>query len=538
MESAACPQTVADAVVQRLRDHDVAHVFGYPGGQLTPLYDALCREPAIRHVLARDEQAAAFMADGYARATGKPGVCLAVCGPGVLNAATPLATAFTDSIPLLLISGQVPVLGRGPRSGYYHENDQLHACTSFTKWRCHIDDPRGLITELDRAFRALTERRPGPVLVEVPLDVQRTPFPHLEMPPLPPTLPPLAPRPSDITELVELIAGWKRPVLLAGGGVLSAGACGLLAQLAERLGAPVLTTLMGKSAFPGDHPLAAGLPWHQATSDLTNMEPLLSPALAEADAMLAIGCRFTQAATGSWVMKPPPQLVHIDIDGAEIGRHYAVTLGIQADAAEALRALLAALPEAPRLPWHTPVPLPRWRLRGLELLDTMRPLLPRDAIIVGDITRLTYMMLAQFPIYEPRSFLHPAGFVSMGFGLPAALGAKLAFPQRPVVTIMGDGCFQMTGMELATAVQEKLPVIVILMNDSSLTLIKAIQQRRYEGRYFGVDLRNPDFGLFAQAFGVRYWRAASDPEFATALRQALDGGESGLIEVQVGDRID
>src|SRR5712692_1539364 len=166
-------QTGAEALVQRLREHGVRHVFGYPGGQVTPLYDALYREPAMRHILARDEQAAAFMADGYARASGRAGVTLAVCGPGVLNAATPLATAFTDSIPVLLISGQMPLAGLGPRSGYYHENDQLNACATFTKWQARVESPESLIQEFDRSFRALTEARPGPVLFEVPLDVLR-----------------------------------------------------------------------------------------------------------------------------------------------------------------------------------------------------------------------------------------------------------------------------------------------------------------------------------------------------------------------------
>src|SRR5260370_14800457 len=165
------PQTVADALVRRLRDHGVRHIFGYPGGQITPIYDALYRDPAIRHILARDEQAAAFMADGYARASGRPGVCLAVCGPGVLNAATPLATAFTDSIPVLLLSGQLPTAAHGLRSGYYHENDQQSACSTFTKWRARVESPELLATELDRAFAALTDGRPGPVLFEVPLDV-------------------------------------------------------------------------------------------------------------------------------------------------------------------------------------------------------------------------------------------------------------------------------------------------------------------------------------------------------------------------------
>src|SRR5438067_108084 len=193
MVEANHPQTGAEVLVRRLRDHGVRHVFGYPGGQITPLYDALHREPAIRHILARDEQAAAFMADGYARATGRPGVAVAVCGPGVLNAATPLATAFTDSVPLLLISGQVATAGRGLRSGYYHENDQGSACSTITKCRARVEDVRDIVKEFDRTIAALTERRPGPALFEVPVDILRAEHPHRSFVPLPAASVPLTP---------------------------------------------------------------------------------------------------------------------------------------------------------------------------------------------------------------------------------------------------------------------------------------------------------------------------------------------------------
>jgi acetolactate synthase-1/2/3 large subunit len=534
MVQGVVPATGAEVLVRRLRDHDVRHVFGYPGGQITPLYDALYREPAIRYVLARDEQAAAFMADGYARATGRPGVAVVVCGPGVLNAATSLATAFTDSVPLLLISGQVPTAGRGLRSGYYHENDQLSACSTLTKWRSCVEDVQALVPECDRAFVALTERRPGPAFLEIPVDVLRAEHPHVPAPPLPAASQPLAAAPQQAAALAALMEGWRKPLLLAGGGVLSAGAAPYLLQLAERIGAPVFHTLNGKSAFPSDHPLAARLPWHRATSDLSNMEQFLSPLFAEADGLLAIGCRFTQATTGNWTLRLPRSAAQIDIDAEEIGRHYPVRLGIHGDARESLRALLELLPPGRRKPWATLLP-PRepTRLPGVDLLGPLRRVLPRNAILAADITRLSYILLAEFPVYEPRTFLHPAGFVSMGYGLPAALGAKVAFPERTVVAIVGDGCFLMSGMELATAVQEKLPVIVILINDSSLSLIKAIQHRRYADRFLGVDLRNPDFGTFARAFGVPSWSVRTDDEFEAALRQAVAGNESALVEVRL-----
>lgn len=524
--------TGADALVRRLRDHGVRVLFGYPGGQLTPFYDALARAGSIRHILARDEQAAAFMADGYARATGRPGVCLAVCGPGVYNAATPLATAFTDSVPVLLLSGQIATSYRGLRTGAYHENDQLDACRTLTKYRACALEPAAVVAELDECFLSLTTGRPGPALLEIPLDVQRQDYPGPTLPPLPEPPHPETPAWRDIEELARVVSTWKRPLLMAGGGVVSAGAGPWLAELADRLGAPVFHTFMGKGALRSDHPLAVGLPWSRATSDLTDMGPYLSPLFAAADGLLAVGCRFSQTSSASWILRPPPSLAQIDIDPAEIGRHYPVAVGICADAALTLRSLLEALPQEQRAPWAAPQPQrdPPC-LDGLDLIGPLRRALPRDGILAADITRLGYLLLADFPVYEPRSFLHPAGFVAMGHGLPAALGAKAAFPDRAVVAVEGDGCFQMCGMELATAVQEKLPVVVVVINDGSLTLIKAIQQRRYEGRHLGVDLRNPDFGLFAQAFGVRSWRVESSEAFETALREALDLGEPALVEV-------
>jgi len=329
------------------------------------------------------------------------------------------------------------------------------------------------------------------------------------------------------------LADCKKPLLLAGGGILSAGAEAPLIQLAERLGAPVLHTLMGKGVIPADHPLSAGFTWRRGTSDASAMGQFMSPLFAEADGLVAIGCRFTQVATGTWSLQPPPTLAQIDIDPSEIGRHYPVTLGVQADAGATLDALVQALPETPRTPWAKLAPREPWRLYGMDLCAALRRALPRDAITVADVTQMAYRMLVDFPVYQPRSFLHPAGSVAMGFGIPAALGAKTAFPERTVVAVVGDGCFLMSGMELATAVQEKLPIVVVLINDGALTLIKAIQHRRYESRFLGVDLINPDFGLFAQAFGVRHWLVESETAFESAIREAVASGATALVEVRV-----
>lgn len=533
MPSSSGRTTVAGQVIGRLAELGVTHIFGYPGGQITPLYDALyIKKERVRHVLARDEQAAAFMADGYARATGKPGVTLAVCGPGVLNAATPLATAYTDSIPMLLLTGQVPSKGAGLRSGYYHENDQALACTPLTKARYRIDNPGKAIETIDLAYRQTTKGRPGPVLLEIPLDVLRMPSELGVITLLQPARKQELLRSSEAKLLTRLVQSWQQPVILAGGGVVHADATNALVAVAERLGAPVFHTLNGKSAFPNDHPLCAGLPWLKATSDLTGMEPFFSPVLAMADGILALGCRFTQATTGTWVWKPPPSLVHVDLDPKELGRHYKPTLGICADAGAALKSLLAALPPKRRLPWTIPPDRTvEPAFPGFDLLGAMRRVLPRNVIIAADVTRLVYRMVSQFPVLTPRSFLHPAGFVSMGYAIPAALGAKAAYPDRPVVAVVGDGGFQMSGMELASAVQERLPIVIILVNDCCLSLIKSSQDRHYGGRHIAVDLRNPDFAQFAAAFGVRAWRTENDSQFETALKEALKLRKPALVEV-------
>jgi acetolactate synthase-1/2/3 large subunit len=530
MSTTNSARTGGDLLVARLRDFGVRRVFGYPGGPLTPLYDALYREPAVRHILSRHEQGAAFMADGAARATGQPSVCITVCGPGAFNASTPIAGAFSDSVPVLLINGQVP--SREPRSGYYHENDQLRAFAPFTKAQIRVERVADLIPELDWAWITLTENRPGPVLFEVTGDVLRAEAPCGVMPPMPSTLSRLAPTTEDVQRLARLIGNWRRPLLIAGGGVISSDACPELLRVAERLGAPVFHTLMGKTALRSDHPLAAGLPWKQATSDASNMAEFMSPLFAQADGMLAIGCRFTQVATGTWALRPPQALAQIDVDRTELGRHYPVVLGVQADAREALRALLALLPDAPRATWaDANAPREPGRMGGMDLCSTLRRALPRDTIVVADVTQLAYRMLVDFPVYQPRTFLHPAGGVAMGYGLPAALGAKAMLPERPVVAVVGDGCFQMTGMELGTAMQEQLPVVIVLIHDGSLTLIKMIQHRRYQDRFLGVDLRNPDFGMLARAFGVRAWRVDTEPTLEEALREALACGQPGLVEV-------
>jgi acetolactate synthase-1/2/3 large subunit len=424
--------------------------------------------------------------------------------------------------------------GGTPRSGYYHENDQQAACTSFVKARAAVESVTDLIPELDRLWFAMQDGRPGPALLDVTGPVFAADAANVSLPPFRQQPATLGPSQKDVDALARLVASWRKPLILAGGGVITAGATGELRELANRLGAPIFNSLMGKCALPTDHPLAAGMPWRQSTSDTSDMASRISPLFTEADGLLALGCRFGQIITGSWAMRPPASIAQVDIDASEFGRHYPVTLGVRADVREAVQALLRLLPPTPRTPWAAPRPKSEpWRIAGMDLPSAVRRALPRETIVVADVTQLGYRMLVEFPVFEPRTFLHPAGAVSMGYGLPAAIAVKAAFPDRPVVTVMGDGCFQMSGMELATSVQEKLPVVVLLVNDSSLTLIKAIQQRRFGSRFIGVDLKNPDFGLFAKAFGVHYWAADSEATLENALREAIACGVTALVELRI-----
>jgi acetolactate synthase-1/2/3 large subunit len=363
----------------------------------------------------------------------------------------------------------------------------------------------------------------------VPVDVLRAEVPDALADP-PPQTPRPAPSSRDVESMASLIMGWQRPLILAGGG--ATGASSALQRLATLLGAPVFHTGNGKGAFPASHPLHAGLPWVRATSDLSGMAGNFSPLFDHADGLLAVGCRFSQLTTGSWTLKVPPSLAQIDVDPEEIGRHYPISRALVCDAALGLEALCETLEDRPRRPWAEVPPRPPWRLPGMDLVRPLRRALPADGIVCADVNRLAYVLMADLPLEAPKLFLHPAGAVAMGYGLPAALGAKVAMPDRKVVAILGDGGFSMCAMELATAAQEGIGVVVLLVNDSCLTLIKNTQQLRYGDRFVAVDLANPDFGKLAEAFGVAYARADGDDALEAELRKAFASGRTSVIEVR------
>ena len=529
-------------VVECLKAHGVKVIFGMPGGHTTGIYDALYDEKQIQHILVRNEQAGAFMADGYARATGEVGVCLTTAGPGATNASTGVAAAYSDSIPVLLISGQVKSDAADKEKGYYHEMDQLSFFKPITKWNARAKTVNDIPKVLNKAFEMLKTGRPRPVHVEMPIDViadkadlpvQTTVYREHEEKRY-------APSAHSIAEASEILANSELPLIIAGGGVISANASKELIELAELLNAQVITTPMGKGAIPADHPLHAGLTWHQLTADLSNMHDMVSPLPGVSDAVLAVGCRFTQLATGDWVLKVPENLIQIDIDETEIGKNYPVKVGIVADAKVALQQLIGELKKrdlTESSDWEsikTQIPKPqRWAMEGWDIIPILREILDSDAIVVADITRPGYMMLANFDVYQPRTFLHSVTFIALGHGFPAALGAKVAYPKRQVVAVCGDGGFMMTCQEMATAVQHGINVVVIVINDHALTAIKSLQDRHYGGRHIAIDLQNPDFVQFAESFGARGLRVNNIEQFKPTIIEALNADVPTLVEIVI-----
>lgn len=521
-------KTGADVLVECLTRWGVRRIFGMPGSHSTSIYDALARAGTIRTFLVRNEQAAAFAADGAARVTGEPGVVCTTAGPGATNALTGVAECWADSIPILLLSGQVNSGDLDRECGNYHEIDLEGIFGPATTW-CgtlrRVDQVPALI---GRAFQAMRSGRPRPTALFLPQDLMRAPCTaSAEIPLFPPsreTAPSLSP--ADLAEAATILASAARPIILAGGGALWSCAADSIAALARRLGAPVITTLNAKGLIDERSPLSLG----HARS------PRARAALAHADVMLAVGCRFTEVLTDWRRMTVPSRLVQIDLDPEQIGMNYPVVAGIVADADTACRALLEALADSSPANvsgWESLLPQiraarhprPEW------LIETLRSSLPDDVPVFTDACEIGYRMQADWPSYVPRAFFYPSNYITLGWAFPAAVGAAAALGNRPVVSVSGDGGFVMTSQELATAVRYRLRVIALVHNDSTYGAIKNIQDRAHEGRYLDTELNNPDFPALASAYGVSGCRAHDAGELAQAVGEALQRDGPSLIEV-------
>lgn len=524
--------TGGEAVVHALKVHDVDTVFGIPGAHNLALYEALLDAGGIRHIVARHEQGAAFMADGYARASGKVGVCLCTSGPAVLNAVTSLGTAYCDSSPVLCIASEIPSEMIGKEKGFIHEcRDQLACLRPVTTWCRLAKEVPTIPGMLQEAFLKMQEGRPRPAALEIPCDVLDA-SDNVEIPE-PATWVRRQPSSESIEKAAQLLNQSRRPVIWAGGGLISSGASAELRELAERMQAPVFTTILGRGAITGDHPLSAGS---------AMVHPAAREFVASCDVMLAVGTRFTEEEAVGWTLRLPDNLIHVDIDPQEMGRNYPPTVAVVGDARESLRQLNGSLDamqtkvmeardgEVASLRQQIVDDCRQIAPQGVELVETLQSVLPREAIIVSDLTMAAYWCRRLLDVYEPRTNIYPWGFCTLGFGVSAGIGAKAARPECPVVVISGDGGFLFNCQELATAVQFQLPMVVLLFNNNSYGVLKPQQQVRY-GRTLGVDLVNPDFVALAESFGCRAQRVTSLDQLGPAVSQALESDRTWVIEV-------
>jgi thiamine pyrophosphate-dependent acetolactate synthase large subunit-like protein len=526
-------RTGGEWVVEALAREGVRHVFGIPGIHNLAIYDALLRQRTITHVLARHEQGAAFMADGYARASGQPGVVIVTSGPAATNTITPLAESYSGSVPVLVVMSDIASSLVGRDLGALHEvPNQIDSFRPVTRWAEALADGAAIPATLAGAFELLRTGRPGPMALSIPNDLLGAPVEA--------TLPPRsgAGRPpchvADVEAAARLLREAERPLIVSGGGVIAAGAEAELTALARRLRAPVVTTVSGRGVLSERDPL-----WHSVLPD----RRATAGALAAADVILAVGTKLghrSMEKLGAG-FSPDQTLIHLDVDPGVIGRQYKARLAVVGDARNGLAGLVAALGAGrPRAGWdRTKLAAlradagPRFTRDVADAIAALRAALPVDAIVVNDQTGLTYWMEHKFPVLAPRTFLYPAGSAVLGYAVPAAIGAKVARPDRAVLAVAGDGGFMFSVAELATAVKYALPIVYLVVNDGRFGAIKYLQERLYAGRWGETELANPDFIALAHAFGARGERVPAIDALADAVTRALAADGPTVLELRL-----
>ena len=530
--------TGAQALVQSLLREGVEVVFGLPGVQIMAAFDALYDATSLRLVTVRHEQAAAYMADGYARAAGKVGVALVVPGPGALNAAAALGTAYAVSSPVLLISGQMESYNLGRQTGALHEiEDQLEVFRPITKWNARTTKPEEIPYLLHLAMQQLVDGRPRPVELEIPWDTLPAPADIQLLEREGPVK--QSPDPAKIRQAAELLAGAERPLIWAGGGCHAAGLSDELVELAVAVNAPVITTPEGKGVIPENHPNSLGAFYYGHGPGWL--------ALPQADVILAVGSRLNLAPNPPWSIQPHQQLIRIDADPAELTRNHPPHIGIVADALLGVRELLAEIggrrqasqwqaAELESIRQQRDAALRELAPLQLEIIAAIRQELDADAMLVSGVTEIGYWSNLAFPVWQPRSYLTSGYFATLGYAFPTALGAKVGCPDRQVVAISGDGGFMYNVQELATAVMYGINAVVVVFNDSAFGNVMRDQTVRFNGRVYGSKLHNPDFVKLAESFGARGVRVERENADAlhSALGEALATDAPTLIEVPVG----
>ncbi|MEM1607061.1 MAG: biosynthetic-type acetolactate synthase large subunit [Candidatus Bathyarchaeia archaeon] len=532
----------AKALVEALKRENVEVIFGIPGGAILPVYDVLYSAD-IKHILMRHEQCAAHAADGYARASGRVGVCMSTSGPGATNLVTGIANAYMDSSPIVAITGQVPRPFIGKDA--FQETDIIGITTPITKCNFQVRSVAEIPKIVKTAFYIASTGRRGPVLIDLPRDVQleEDEMNFDDKIELRGYKPVYDPHPLQVEKAVNLLLQAERPVIVAGGGVIASNASQELIALSELLMAPVATTLMGKGAMPEDHPLSLGMLGMHGTVAANYL-------VQETDVLLAVGMRFSDRSTGNIkTFCPNGKIIHIDIDASEIGKNIRPHVPIVADAKRALQAIYARIVEKfnrrERTAWFNRIQeLKRMheeiiksdneRIRPPALMAEIRRLLPNDAIITTEVGQNQMWAALYLKVYKPRTFISSGGLGTMGFGFPAAIGAKVACPKVPVVDIAGDGSFIMTEQDLASSVAWNIPVTVIVLNNSVLGMVAQWQRLFYGRRYSAIDLKGlPDFVKLAEAYGAQGFRAQSIEEFRRALKSALNSDVTTVIDVPI-----
>jgi len=545
---------VAEGIVKALEKMGTQIIFGIPGSQTCPFYDAIYSS-SIRHILVRHEQMAAYMADAYAKFTGEPGICDGTGGPGATNLITGVATSWTDSVPVLVFTGQQPLSHLG--KGAFQELDHVSIFKPITKWSTQLVKAERTVETVKEAYRIATWGKPGPVHINLPLDVQLQNLTGDDVQLLekwPFDLSP--PRPIGesyaIKEAIKLLASSSQPLIISGGGVhYSSRAWKPLRALAELLEVPVATTFNGRGTFPEDHPLSAGrMGLHAASYN--------DEVLARANVILAVGCRFASMSTRGWRnIDPNTVLIHVDIDPENIGKNYPAEIAIVGDAGKVLEKMLEEaervnIERNRRKEWleFLNSAKERWResewfiddlsenspLKPHRVFMEIRRSLERDAVFTLDAGNNKLWASTFLEIYEPCTWIQSGCFGPMGYALPAAIACKLASPSRTIVAICGDGGFYMSLHELSTSIQEDAPVIVCILNDMALGTIKHRQRDSYGGRFISVDFKNPDFASVAEAFGCIGLEAKTLSQLRSALKEAIKEfkrGNTAVINIYV-----
>jgi acetolactate synthase-1/2/3 large subunit len=517
-----------EILIQALLDQKVEAIFGYPGGVVLGVYDVIFKNPQLRHILVRHEQGGTHAADGYARATGKPGVVLATSGPGATNTVTGIATAYMDSIPMVVFTGQVPSSMIG--NDAFQEADIIGITRPITKHSYLVKNANELGDVIKEAFHIAASGRPGPVLVDLPKDMLFSKgryYPN-RIPRFRGSYRIQQDNQAAIKEAADLIMTAKKPLIYAGGGVVMGDAWQELRDFAYKTNIPVTTTLMGLGAFPESHPNALGMLGMHGTW-AANM------AIQECDVLIAVGARFDDRVTGRVPdFSTKSRKIQIDIDPACINKNVMVEIPIIGHVKEILPGITSLVDKVDTRDWMKEIthwrqthPL-RYRQREDEIapqymIQKISEVTNGDAIVVTDVGQ-HQMWAAQYYTYNhTRSWITSGGLGTMGFGFPAAMGAAVAYPNRTVVAIVGDGGFQMTSMELATAVDQKLPVIIAIMNNGYLGMVRQWQELFYGGRYSSSDLNssNPDFVKMAESYGAVGYRASTPEELDIVLQKAM-----------------